>query len=234
MTKVMQQRIALVTGGKRGIGYEGCRMLAAQGHQVLLGSRDPDAASVSALQALVEAEYNGLDVLVNNAGVYLATTLNPENPKMSLKETLIQFVGKMYFDRGGQKRTYAALSEALTKSGGIITTRLPNVPPTPTHMERLRHIIGIERWGQRRLQVFLGEPFMLDGHKPYKPAEDLSWQALLDAFKETRAETLALAERLSGADPASTVEHNQFGPFHAKGWLRYLNTHAWTEAKAIK
>ena len=35
-----EQRIALVTGGNRGIGLEICRQLAKLGIRVLLGSRD--------------------------------------------------------------------------------------------------------------------------------------------------------------------------------------------------
>src|SRR5690242_17206656 len=36
-----QSRTALVSGGNRGIGLEVCRQLAALGHRVLLGAREP-------------------------------------------------------------------------------------------------------------------------------------------------------------------------------------------------
>ena len=78
----------LITGGNKGLGYETARRLLAEGHDVIIGSRDPergrraarelgarrlrldvtDDASVSAAAKAVEAE-GGLDVLVNNAGV---------------------------------------------------------------------------------------------------------------------------------------------------------------------
>ena len=51
-------RVALVTGGNRGIGYHVARQLAEAGVHVLLGARDPDRgrAAVAALAA------DGLDV----------------------------------------------------------------------------------------------------------------------------------------------------------------------------
>jgi NAD(P)-dependent dehydrogenase (short-subunit alcohol dehydrogenase family) len=87
--------VVLVSGGNRGIGFEACRALASAGATVLLGAREPadgaraarelakagaveavtldvaDPESVSALAARVKKEYGALDVLINNAGVYL-------------------------------------------------------------------------------------------------------------------------------------------------------------------
>ncbi|MBI1282478.1 MAG: SDR family NAD(P)-dependent oxidoreductase [Anaerolineaceae bacterium] len=90
------KRIAMVTGANRGIGYEICRQLADGGMHVILTSRDvtkgeaaaqaiqregkdvvfqqldvSDESSVNAAVAFVRAEYGRLDVLVNNAAVYL-------------------------------------------------------------------------------------------------------------------------------------------------------------------
>jgi len=43
-------------------------------------------------------------------------------------------------------------------------------------------VIGIERWGQRRLRMLLGEPPVSDEYDSYRPGEDLSMPALRDAF----------------------------------------------------
>ena len=89
-----EQRIALVTGGNRGIGLEVCRQLAQQGAKAILGSRDP-AKGIAAARALIAAglavesrqldvadirsirecmnwvrkDLGRLDILVNNAGI---------------------------------------------------------------------------------------------------------------------------------------------------------------------
>jgi NAD(P)-dependent dehydrogenase (short-subunit alcohol dehydrogenase family) len=87
-----EKRVALVSGGNRGIGLEVCRQLADdEGLVVLLGSRDEekgrkaaeklsgevrvrrldvtDQKSVDDLISSIRDEFGRLDVLVNNAGV---------------------------------------------------------------------------------------------------------------------------------------------------------------------
>jgi NAD(P)-dependent dehydrogenase (short-subunit alcohol dehydrogenase family) len=84
-------RVALVSGGNRGIGLEVCRQLDERGYTVVMGSRDgekgrlvaeelewnvipqqldvADAGSVDRMAAFIEEEFGQLDTLVNNAGI---------------------------------------------------------------------------------------------------------------------------------------------------------------------
>jgi NAD(P)-dependent dehydrogenase (short-subunit alcohol dehydrogenase family) len=87
MATASPQRVALVTGGARGLGVEVCRQLAAAGHTVLLTARDERRAAAVAEQlegdvrparldlddpdsiAALAASVDALDILVNNAAI---------------------------------------------------------------------------------------------------------------------------------------------------------------------
>lgn len=91
-------RLALVTGGNRGIGLEVARLLAGQGHHVIIGARDgaksraaadllsknggkagsvsldvANQASVTDAVADIAARFGDIDILVNNAAVLIDT-----------------------------------------------------------------------------------------------------------------------------------------------------------------
>ncbi|PAN15506.1 hypothetical protein PAHAL_2G492900 [Panicum hallii] len=94
--EVIPERLAVITGGNKGVGLEVCRQLACQGVTVILTARDEkrekDAAeflrsesklpniifhqldvrddnSVTSLAQYIESTYGKLDILVNNAAV---------------------------------------------------------------------------------------------------------------------------------------------------------------------
>ena len=104
-----EDRIAVVTGGNRGIGREVARQLARRGFSVILGSRDPvageraaadlagdglavrahrldvtDTGTVEALAWELADRYGRLDVLVNNAAIHYDTWQRASTADLSI------------------------------------------------------------------------------------------------------------------------------------------------------
>lgn len=104
---MIDKRLALVTGGNRGLGYETCRQLAALGHKVLLAARDTvagrdaasqiaaeggdvdyvrlevtDPVSIASVGNLLRTQFGRCDVLINNAGAIFDPE-DPEDPDVS-------------------------------------------------------------------------------------------------------------------------------------------------------
>ncbi|MBE8515943.1 SDR family oxidoreductase [Amycolatopsis sp. H6(2020)] len=94
MTETPENKIVLIIGANKGIGFATARVLAQSGHTVLLAARDTDRGTtaagrlaangldarfvrldvtspdtITAVAALIENDYGRLDILVNNAGI---------------------------------------------------------------------------------------------------------------------------------------------------------------------
>lgn len=108
------KKIALVTGGNKGLGLETSRQLAAQGITVLLGTRDlakgeaaaaplkaegldvravkidvDDRADHTAIAAFIEKEFGVLDILINNAGIMIDGEIG-KNTTLTITEEAIR------------------------------------------------------------------------------------------------------------------------------------------------
>jgi len=153
---------------------------------------------------------------------------------MGLKNSIVEAAAGIFIERPGNAKSLDEWQSALAASGDAIDQRAGSAKNPVQASIVLRHISGIERWGQRRLQVFLGAPALADEYDGYRPGTDLSRDEQRAFFRETRAATLALVDALKRTPNApETVRHNDYGPLTVRGWLRYLEIHASLESKKI-
>ncbi|MEQ6340209.1 MAG: SDR family oxidoreductase [Gammaproteobacteria bacterium] len=139
------QKIAVVTGANRGLGYETCRQLAQQGYQVVLTSRDAakgraaterlnakgldavyhqldvtDPGSIRQFAQFIEREFGHLDVLVNNAGVLLDVNNASDMAEASALQADIGIVRKTFETNTLGPLMLAQALVPLMKSAGCI------------------------------------------------------------------------------------------------------------------
>jgi len=126
------------------------------------------------------------------------------------------------------------LIQRLEKGGRALDRRAASTGKRPANAAVLAHIIGIERWGQRRMRVALGEPLLQEEYNDYRPLET-DVPTLRAVFQATRQETVSLCKslRMAGVDPGTRIYHNQFGEISLLGWLYYLIFHAGIESLRI-
>jgi NAD(P)-dependent dehydrogenase (short-subunit alcohol dehydrogenase family) len=127
------QKIALVTGANKGIGFEVARQLAGKGFRVLLAARNPEAgraalarlpgdarflpldvandASIREAAAGFGKGHGRLDILINNAGIY------PDEGVNILSVTREQLVTTFQTNAFGALRVSQEFLPYLQKSG---------------------------------------------------------------------------------------------------------------------
>jgi NAD(P)-dependent dehydrogenase (short-subunit alcohol dehydrogenase family) len=134
----VSQKIAVVTGANRGIGFEVCRELARKGISVILASRDEakgelaasrlrkegldlnvmgldvaEPESIRGFAQRIEQNFGAVDILVNNAGVML----DPKGSRVvgSNAETFRRTLETNFF---GPLQLCQALIPLMLKQGG--------------------------------------------------------------------------------------------------------------------
>lgn len=146
---------------------------------------------------------------------------------MGIRQNIDHLIGKLMHEFPVRNASFQDLIGKLEHSKTVIMDRAQKAGDSEQNRRVLSHIIGIERWGQSRLRVFLGEPLVMDEYNGYRPSRETSWPTLLQGFADTRAETIRLAQQLATQQPVvATVPHNQFGETSVKGWLQCLLFHA--------
>lgn len=140
------KKIAVVTGANRGLGLETCRQLAQSGLTVILTSRDPDkgrkssdelrkqgldvmfhpvdvtdARSIGQLAGFIANEYGRVDVLVNNAGVFLDPVGDSDPSASSVFHADIEMLrATMETNLYGPLRLCQALIPLMEGSGRVV------------------------------------------------------------------------------------------------------------------
>ncbi|MDR7245209.1 SDR family oxidoreductase [Priestia megaterium] len=143
-----EKQVALVTGGNRGIGYELVKQLASSGFKVILTSRSSetgnkvtgelrelnmdvsfvlmdvdDPKSIEQAATKVYEQYGRIDVLINNAGVYLDENkhLLDMDPSVIEKTMKTNFFGPLYVMRSFiplmEKRGYGRIINISSEYG---------------------------------------------------------------------------------------------------------------------
>ena len=143
----MKEKIVLVTGANKGIGYGIAKHLGLSGWQVIIGARDEqraekavselksagvdvlgwvslelrDLASIEEAAKVINEKFADITLLVNNAGIPGDMSVNSEHTELSdIKETLnVNFIGTFALTK--------ALIPLLTKNKGrIVNVTVPS------------------------------------------------------------------------------------------------------------
>ncbi len=138
--------VAVITGANRGLGLETCRQLAERGYRVILTSRDADKgraavehlrqqglqvdfhvldvtdlASIAQLARDIDQDYGRLDVLVNNAGVFLDSIGSDDSTQDSVFHAELSTVrDSMETNVYGPLRLCQALIPLMNGQGRIV------------------------------------------------------------------------------------------------------------------
>jgi hypothetical protein len=147
---------------------------------------------------------------------------------MDLKRQLYNLGAKFILERPARARGLKDYEEIFVHTGKKLADKYATADDTNNTRRVISHVIGIERWGQRRLKVAFGDAFNADEYNNYRPPREASLESLQFEFNDTRAETIDIIRRMQeqAVDLDVKIEHNQYGPLTIRAWLQYLHTHS--------
>ncbi len=189
-------KVALVTGGSRGLGYQMVRAFAERGADCIIASRKLDnceavadevralgrralavqvhAAKWDSIDALIETaygEFGRVDILVNNAG------MGPAAPSHEVTEQLFDSVVGLNFKGPFRLASQIAKRMADGDGGSIINVTssgslhpLPNVVPYGSAKAALNHMsrsLAAEYGPKVRINTLSPGPFLTDISKAW-------------------------------------------------------------------
>jgi len=147
---------------------------------------------------------------------------------------ILRPVGHFYFERRSRGKTPAQLADELEAGAQTVMARLRAAPQTEANHRLVTHIIGIERWSQRRVQVVQGAPFHEEEYNEHRPPRNTAWDDLFTMFEQTRHVSVALARSLSQTQLTQKVRHNTYGELTAGAWLTYIHFHSNLESRRLR
>jgi NAD(P)-dependent dehydrogenase (short-subunit alcohol dehydrogenase family) len=191
-------RVALVTGGSRGLGYQMIRAFAQHGADVIIASRKLDAcekvaeemrtlgrralahsvhaAKWDSIDALIAAAYQAfgrIDILVNNAG------MSPAMPSHEVTEALFDSVVGLNFKGPFRLASQVAKRMAAGDGGVIINVStsgslqpLPGVVPygaSKAALNAMTRSLAAEYGPKVRVNTLCPGPFATDISKAWTP-----------------------------------------------------------------
>ncbi len=84
----------------------------------------------------------------------------------AISRTANKVFSRVAVKRPARKLSLGELATRLEEAGKDLEFRYGAALDNPANREKLRHVVGMERWGQRRLEVLLGKELLhafLDG-----------------------------------------------------------------------
>lgn len=154
---------------------------------------------------------------------------------MGFKNRIKQIGKYLLIARSASRFNLTGHLSNLETSREKLMARLAGSKDTTVNRIQLRYLIGIERWTQKRLKVFVGAEADQNEPEMYMPDGVLKWEALRHEFKIARNETVALVKEIASETmDAQTVSHNQYGDLTLNEWIHFLNIQTNMESRRFE